>query len=245
MPADHIIKSKSKFVQIINIAIEYAIKGRLVTFGVTPTRPETGYGYIEAKKEFVKDVITGHEINRFIEKPNIEKARKLITDKRYSWNSGIFLFKADSILSEIEKFNTNMISSCEESLKDNSLDLDFQRIEKKTFATCENISIDKAVMEKTNLGTVLPLEVDWSDIGSWDSLWENESKDINGNVVSGKVLSQNSKNCYLKSENKLLVGIGLEEIVIVETQDATLVANKKFSQQVKEIVEKLNQENFF
>lgn len=244
LPADHLIKNNSKFIECINTAVSYAKQGRIVTFGVSPTNPETGYGYIEAKNFNSGNLLTGYEINRFIEKPKIDKARKLVKDKRYSWNSGIFLFKANTFLNEIKKFNPEMISNCKKSIKNNKLDLDFQRIEEKAFASCENISIDKAVMEKTNLGSVIPLSAGWSDIGSWESLWQSEEKDNHGNVLHGKVIGKYSKNCYLRSENKLLVGIGLEDIVVVETRDAILVANKNFSQGVKEIVEELNQNQF-
>ena len=244
LPADHLVNDESKFCQIINAAIKYASEGRLVTFGVTPNRPETGFGYIEAKGLIKKDSTQGYEINKFIEKPNIEKAKKFIEDRRYFWNSGIFLFKASTILNEIKRFYPKMISYCKQSIEKNLLDLDFQRIEQNSFAACSNISIDEAIMEKTNLGTVLPLDVGWSDIGSWESLWENETKDINGNVFSGTVISKNSKNCYLKSDNKLLVGIGLKDTIIVNTRDATLVVNKRFSQKVKDVVKKLNNDKF-
>lgn len=244
LPADHIIKNEQKFVQTINAAIKYSSEGRLVTFGINPTRPETGFGYIEADKVFEKEKIEGYEIKKFIEKPNLEKAKELIKDRRYFWNSGIFLFRADFILNEIEKIYPEMISCCKKSIENKILDLDFQRLEKKSFAACKNISIDEAIMEKTKLGTVLPLDAGWSDVGNWESLWESETKDLNGNVFSGEVISKDSKNCYWKSDDKLLVGVGLEDIIIVNTRDATLVANKRFSQQIKEVVEKLNNDEF-
>ena len=244
LPADHLIKNKSKFTECINAAVNYTKKGRIVTFGVCPTHPETGYGYIEAKNFSSDELLSGYEISSFIEKPKIEKAKKLIKNKRFSWNSGIFLFKANTFLNEIKKFSPEMICNCEKSIKNSNLDLDFQRIEKKAFTSCENISIDKAIMEKTNLGTVIPLSAGWSDIGNWESLWQSEEKDVHGNVIHGKVIGKDSKNCYWRSENKLLVGIGLEDIVVVDTRDAILVANKRFSQEVKDIVEELNKNQF-
>ena len=244
LSADHNIKNKDKFIEVINEAVSFAERGRLVAFGVTPTCPETGYGYIESEKPFLNNIKNGYKIVRFIEKPDLEKAEQLIKDRRFLWNSGIFLFKASSILRELEKFAPKILSSCKESLKDQHYDLDFQRLERKSFELCEKISIDVAVMEKTNLGTVLPLNVGWSDIGNWESLWKYDKKDKNNNVITGKVLTTNSKNSYIRSESKLIVCLGIKNLIVVETNDAILVTDKDLSQDVKQIVEKLNLEGF-
>ena len=244
LSADHKIEDETKFTNIIEEAIESADQGRLVTFGVPPTHPETGYGYIESTKPFKTNFIEGIDIKRFIEKPTIEKAKELINDKRFTWNSGIFLFKSKTILNEIEKFSPTIISSCEKALEKELYDLNFQRLDKEEFESCPNISIDIAVMEKTKLGIVFPLNVGWSDIGSWESLWNSEPKDKEGNVIEGKVILNETKNSYIRSESKLIVGLGLQEVVIVETNDAVLVTNKKYSQDVKNIVSNLNKEGF-
>ena len=244
LPADHLIKNKSKFLNVIERATKFASEGRLITFGITPTHPETGYGYIEAKDNLNGDLTKGFEIKKFIEKPNHKKACEFIQNKKYFWNSGIFLFQASSILNETKKFHPEMVNLCKKALENERFDLNFQRIEKDPFSKCEEISIDVAIMEKTNLGTVLPLDVGWSDIGSWQSLWEREEKDKLGNVLHGKVLDQDSKNCYIRSEDKLVVSIGLEDIVLVDTSDAILITKKNLSQNVKDIVQSLNDKGY-
>ena len=245
LSADHNIKDTKKFVKKIYDGLKYSDEGRLVTFGVIPDCPETGYGYIEAEKPLKVDDNEGENIKRFIEKPNQELAEKLIKDKRFTWNSGIFLFKAKSIINEIEQFSPEINKYCRESLKDNEKDLDFQRINSNFFKKCPNISIDISVMEKTKLGTVLPLDVGWSDIGSWESVWKLSTKDNDGNFCKGKVIARDIHNSLIKSESRLIVGIGLKDTIVVETSDAVLIANKKKSQEVKNIVNELKKRNIF
>lgn len=241
LSADHNIKNTKKFVKTIYEGLNYSEKGRLVTFGVVPDYPETGYGYIEAEKCLnVKD-LSGENIIRFIEKPNHKLAKKLIEDKKYSWNSGIFLFKAKTIINEINKFEPQINQYCRDSLKNNEKDLEFQRLNKSFFEKCPNISIDIAVMENTKLGTVLPLDVGWSDIGSWDSVWKQSSKDSDGNSLKGNVIAKNTRDSLMHSESRLLVGIGLKELIVVETNDATLISHKSKSQEIKNIVQELKQ----
>ena len=244
LSSDHVIGDSNKFEEVIKKGIEYAIKDKLVVFGIVPNSPETGYGYIKSKNPLNKSNESASEIEKFIEKPNQKKAKEYIKDDRFTWNSGIFLFKASVILNEIKKFNPEIVNLCKKALDKNENDLDFQRINADSFNKCPNISIDYAVMEKTNLGVVLPLNIGWSDVGSWESLWNIESKDNEGNVKLGKVMAEKSRNCYMRSDNKLLVGLGLENIVAVETNDAVLIANKKSTQEVKEIVEKINEKGF-
>tara|TARA_Y100000589_G_scaffold331782_1_gene387007 strand:- start:3078 stop:4523 length:1446 start_codon:yes stop_codon:yes gene_type:complete len=241
LSSDHKINNTQKFVERIYDGLKYANKGRLVTFGVIPDYPETGYGYIEAEKSLNTDHNYGENIIRFIEKPDKNLAKKLIKDKKYSWNSGIFLFKAKTIINEINKFEPQINKYCKESLKDNEKDLDFQRVNKSFFEKCPNTSIDIAVMEKTTLGTVLPLDVGWSDIGSWDSVWQQSSKDFDGNSLKGNVIIKNTKDCLINSESRLLVGIGLKELIIVETNDAILISHKSKSQEIKNIVQELQE----
>ena len=235
LSSDHEIKNVEKFLTIINEGSKYAEKNKLVTFGVVPTSPEIGYGYIKAAKPFAGK-IEGFPIESFLEKPDLEAAKKLIKDNRFTWNSGIFMFKAKEILKEINKFSPEILLSCKKAISNSLLDLDFQRLEKDSFEKCENVSIDIAVMEKTSKGIVIPLDVGWSDIGSWEVVWETSEKDSNGNFAEGKVVLENTKNSYLRSEKRLIVGIDLNDLIVVETRDAILISNKKSSQKVKTIV---------
>ena len=244
LSSDHEIKDNKKFIEVINNGILHANQNRLVTFGVIPDSPETGYGYIEAENELNPKNIKGEKILRFIEKPNLEKAKKLILNKKFSWNSGIFMFKANVMLSEMERFCPDLVKFSRESLKGDHYDLDFRRLNKEAFERCPNLSIDVAVMEKTNIGTVLPLNAGWSDLGSWNSVWKSNNKDHFGNVIRGKVLSKETKNCLIKSNKRLIVGIGLEDLVVVETSDAILVANKNYDQEIKNIVQELKNKGF-
>ncbi len=241
LSADHNIKDTKKFVEKIYDGLKYSENGRLVTFGVIPDCPETGYGYIEAEKALRIDSIYGENISRFIEKPDQSLAEKLIKDNRYSWNSGIFLFKAKTIINEIDKFEPQINQICRESLKDNEKDLDFQRLNRNYFKKCPDISIDISVMEQTELGTVLPLDIGWSDIGNWESVWKISSKDINGNSLKGNVITRDTTNCLINSESRLLVSLGIKELIIIETNDAILIAHKSKSQEVKNIVEELKE----
>ena len=245
LAADHLIENIIEFQRVIQAATSYAKEGRLVTFGIIPTCPETGYGYIESKEaHHQEDKITGLEIRKFIEKPNKDKAEKLIKDSRYTWNSGMFLFKASSIVNELEKFAPEIISHCKIAIEKDTVDLDFQRLEAESFKKCPKVSIDFAVMEKTKLGTVLPLNVGWSDIGSWKSLWDVSQKNNDGNYINGRVIAEETKNCYLKSEQRLIVGLGIENLIVVETNDAILVSNREHSQNIGNIVKSLNSSQF-
>lgn len=243
LSSDHFIKDNKQFIKLIEKSLENVLKNEIVIFGIKPYKPATGYGYIKAKKSFLKKKIEGLSIEKFIEKPNLEKAKEIFKNPSFFWNSGIFFFKAKTILEEIKKYYPDILTCCSESLKNSSKDLDFQRLEKKSFEKCPNISIDLAVMEKTKLGTIFPLEVGWTDIGTWDSVWEISEKNEDGNFISGNVLSKNTKNCYLRSKQRLLVALGIKELVIVETDDAILVANKSNSQDIKNIVDELQKNN--
>jgi len=243
LSADHQIHNDIKFRDLIEIGVSYSEKDKLVTFGVIPRSPEIGYGYIKSEKPFNLQNIEGINISKFIEKPNLETAKELIKDKSYTWNSGIFLFKAKTIINEIKDLNLEIYEACRKTFENSIMDLDFQRLDEKSFEFCPDISIDIAVMEKTNKGIVLPLDAQWSDIGSWKSVWENSRKDINGNVEKGNVLTQNTENCYLHSEKKLLVTLGIKDLVIINTDDATLVADKNQSENIKDIVSELQIRN--
>ncbi len=241
--SDHLIKDENKFKKVFEVGKVYAEKEKIVTFGIVPDSPETGYGYIKAKQKINNSDLKGSEIDMFIEKPNISTAEKFIKDKRFTWNSGMFIFKAKVIVDEIERNYPEIISSCKKSLEKSKTDLDFKRINSKSFKDCPNISIDVAVMEKTDKGIVIPLNAGWSDIGSWKSVWENSRKDQNNNFIKGNFITKNSKNCYLRSEDRLVVGLGLKDLIVVETNDAILIANKDEDQKIKDIVKELKEKN--
>ena len=243
LSADHKIKNKDSFKKAIEEGVIFAENGRLVAFGIQPNTPETGYGYIESEKE-ITDKSRFSNIKRFIEKPTKDIAKKFIKNKYFSWNSGIFLFKASTILNELLKYEPDIFDICKKSLKNSSLDLNFRRIDKTFFNSCPNKSIDVAVMEKTNLGTVVKLDAGWDDLGSWQSVWENSKKDQNQNSLKGKTFIKDVKNSYLRSENRLLVGFGLDNLVVIETDDTVLVANKDSLNSMKDLIVELERENF-
>ncbi|MDC3029043.1 mannose-1-phosphate guanylyltransferase/mannose-6-phosphate isomerase [Prochlorococcus sp. AH-716-P20] len=243
LPSDHLINDLKKFKEVIEGAEKYVENGKLITFGITPSKAETGYGYIEASSIMDQNKFNCEEIIRFIEKPNKEIAEELIKDKRFLWNSGIFLLKASVLLNEMKKRCPEIYRVCKKSMLNKNLDLDFQRLDEKSFSSCPNISIDKAIMEKTKLGVVIPLNVGWSDVGSWDSMWEVSQKDKYGNVTLGNVIVEETSNSYLRSENSLLVGLGLENIVVIETSDAILISNRDKTQNLKSLVKKISEKN--
>ncbi len=235
LSSDHEIKDVAKFLNLVEKGIKYTEQNKLVTFGIIPTSPEVGYGYIKSSKP-LQDINEGIEIESFLEKPDLETAKKLITDNRFTWNSGMFMFKSNEIIKEINNYSPNILNSCRESINKSVQDLDFQRIDKVSFKKCENISIDVAVMEKTSKGVVIPLDVGWSDIGSWEMVWETSDKDNNGNLTQGKVILENTKDSYFRSEDRLIVGIDLNDLIVIETRDAILISNKQSSQKVKNVV---------
>ena len=237
LSSDHEIENNHKFIKVIEEGINYANKDKLVTFGVVPHFPETGYGYIKADKEFNLSQIKGQDISEFIEKPDQKKALEFIKDRRYTWNSGMFLFKAKKVIDEFNIFFPDILNSCKKSIQNSSKDLDFQRLNKVDFNKCQNISFDIAIMEKTNSGIVIPLDAGWNDIGSWQSIWDIGKKDKNNNLIEGgNIFIESTRDCYIRSENKVVVGIGLKNLVIVETNDALLISDKAQTQKVKDMV---------
>lgn len=239
LPADHVIKDRTVFRTAVANGAQLAEEGRLVTFGIVPDAPETGYGYIRSGAELSH---SGLQVAEFVEKPDLETAQKYLADGRYFWNSGMFMFKASVYLRQLEKFNPEMLSACRDAFDSMSSDLDFLRLGKESFAACPKDSIDYAVMEKTDKAAVIPLAAGWSDVGSWSSLREVNEQDGNGNVIHGDVFSTGSNDCYLHADSKLVAAIGLQDIVVVETADAVLVAGKDSVQDVKSVVEWLKQE---
>jgi mannose-1-phosphate guanylyltransferase len=240
LAADHVINSPERFRATVAAGIPAAEAGRLVTFGIVPTAPETGYGYIEAAQPL--DPEAPVPIARFVEKPDLATAEAFLATGRFTWNSGMFLFRASAILSELERLAPEVVSACRAALDQDSPDLEFLRLEREAFANCPNVALDVAVMEKTDRGAVLPLDADWSDVGSWGALWETGEQDAAGNVLRGRVISENTRNCYLRSEHRLVVGLGVEDLVVVETDDVVLVAHRDRAQEVKAIVGRLERE---
>ena len=240
LSSDHEINDPENFLNVIDIGLNFSEENKLVTFGVEPTSPEIGYGYIKSKMPLSKN-IDGFEIESFIEKPNLETAKKFIKDKRFTWNSGIFMFKSKEIIKEINQFSPDILITCKEAIRKSIFDLDFQRLDKASFMKCKNISIDIAVMEKTSRGIIIPLNAGWSDIGSWAAVWETSKKDLQGNHKEGKVILEGTKNSYLRSEDRLIVGINLNDLIVIETRDAILISDKNSCQKVKNIVQNLKE----
>ena len=237
LAADHVIRQPEAFRQAIAAGIPSASEGRLVTFGIVPTAPETGYGYIESAEPLRCDRPV--PIARFVEKPDRADAEQFLASGRFTWNSGMFLFRASAMLAELERLSPEVVSCCRSAIEHDTPDLQFLRLDREAFAKCPSVALDVAVMERTPLGAVLPLQAGWSDVGSWGALWESAERDRDGNVLRGRVISQGSRNCYLRSEHRLLVGLGVENLVVVETDDAVLVAHRDRSQQVKAVVQEL------
>ena len=235
LPADHVIKNEVGFVEAVEKAIPIAESGKLVTFGIVPHKPHTGYGYI---KMGAKDK-SGFLVEEFVEKPSSEDANKYTKSKEYLWNSGMFLFKADRYIEELKSFRPDIYRACKASIQNIDQDLDFLRINKEKFIECPSESIDYAVMEHTSDAIVVPMDADWSDIGSWSSLWDISDKDDNGNTIIGDILLHNSKDCYIRSDNKLVSTIGVNNLVIVDTKDALLVANKNNTEDIGKIIQQL------
>ncbi|MCS5706474.1 mannose-1-phosphate guanylyltransferase/mannose-6-phosphate isomerase [Synechococcus sp. FGCU-3] len=239
LAADHVIQDPARFQSTVEAGMEAAEAGQLVTFGIVPTAPEIGYGYIEAAQSLA-GASAPVPIARFVEKPDRATAEQFLATGRFTWNSGMFLFKASAILAELERLAPDVVSACRSALEHDAADLDFLRLEREAFASCPNVAIDVAVMEKTDRGAVLPLEAGWSDVGSWSALWETAAeRDEQGNVLRGRVISEGSRNCYLRSEHRLVVGLGVEDLVVVETDDVVLVAHRDRAQDVKTVVGQL------
>lgn len=237
LPADHFIKNTEEFKRIVFEAILLAEQNKLVTFGIQPTRVETGYGYIKKGKKW--ETLPGFQVEKFIEKPNFSTAEQFYQSGEYLWNSGMFLFRADVFYQEMQKHSPDIVEQCQQAYSNMIQDLDFHRIDKKTFSACRSDSIDYALMEKSEHVAVISLDAGWCDVGSWDALWEIKSADANGNVVQGDVYLEEVENSYIHAENRMLAAIGVKDHVVIETSDAVLVAHKSQCQQIKNIVTKL------
>ncbi len=243
LAADHVIQNVQAFHQAIEAALPAASDGKLVTFGIVPTHPETGYGYIKASKTLTGNSEQVSPVDNFVEKPDLETAQDYLASGDYYWNSGMFLFKASRYLEELNKYRPDILQACEKAMAAESADLDFVRLDEAAFHACPDESIDYAVMEKTTDSVVVPLDAGWSDVGSWSSLADICEKDESGNACQGDVLLHDTRNTYVRSEKKLIATVGVDDLVITESDDAILVAHKNRVQDVKKIVERLKAAN--
>lgn len=240
LAADHVIQDSLAFSDAVRAAIPSAEQGMLVTFGIIPTAPETGYGYIKHGDAIEESVF---RVAQFVEKPDLDTAEQYLASGEYYWNSGMFLFKASRYLEELKEHHPNMLEACESAMQGSRQDLDFIRLAEEAFFLCPDDSIDYAVMEKTHDALVVPMNAGWSDVGSFSALWEVSAKDDLGNVAVGDVLTDQTSSSYIYAQNKLVSTVGVDNLVIIETKDAVLVANKDKVQDVKNIVNKLKAQN--
>ncbi len=239
LPSDHLIEKTDAFLAAVATGTVAAENGALVTFGVTPDRPETGYGYIRrgAAYENGTGPLPGcFQIQQFVEKPCLADAEQFVADTAYAWNSGMFLFSAEAYLAEMERHQPTMLAHCRAAVADGQPDLDFFRLDKGAFEDCPADSIDYAVMEKTDRAAVVPVDAGWSDVGSWSALWSVGDKDANGNVMQGDVIADDTRNTYLRAEGPLLCAVGVEDLAIVATEDAVLVVPRDKAQAVGQLV---------
>ncbi|MBL4244794.1 mannose-1-phosphate guanylyltransferase/mannose-6-phosphate isomerase [Vibrio fluvialis] len=237
LAADHLIKNESVFRSAVMDSIPLAKKGQLVTFGIVPTKPETGYGYIRRGSSVCSD--TAFKVDTFVEKPNLETAEMYLRERDYYWNSGMFMFKASRYLEELGKFRPDILHAVKRSFFAAEKDLDFIRIDENEFAQCPDESIDYAVMEHTDDAVVVPLDAGWSDVGAWSSLWEVSDKDDSNNSFRGDVVSYDTSGCYINAPERLVASVGVKDLVIVDTKDALLVSHQDHVQNVKHIVDDL------
>ena len=238
MPADHVIKDVAAFQTAVGVGVKAAQTGKLVTFGIVPTGPETGYGYIEARP----DAGTAVPVESFVEKPDLETAKKYVDGGKHFWNSGMFLFSAKAYLAELERHAPQMLDACRKSIEQRSDGDDFIRPDKDAFLACPGDSIDYAVMEKTDVAMMVPLDAGWSDVGSWAALHDVRDSDESGNTIDGDVFVHDCKGMFIQAETQLIAAVGLEDVIIIQTKDATLVASKASSQDVKVIVDQLKEQ---
>jgi mannose-1-phosphate guanylyltransferase/mannose-1-phosphate guanylyltransferase/mannose-6-phosphate isomerase len=238
MAADAAISDDSALAAALARAATAARAGRIVAFGMKPTSPETGYGYIEAGAPL--DGLEGvASVARFVEKPDSATAQDFVASGQYLWNSGMFVATAETLLGELERLAPTLLAAVRAAVVNSTRDLDFVRLEPEAFAAAPDISIDYAVMEKTDHSAVVPADIGWSDVGSWSALWEIAPQDEGGNATSGPVEMLDSKNCYVRSEGMLTAVVGLEDVVVVVTDDATLVMHRDRAQDVKTLLTQL------
>ena len=239
LASDHAIADTAAFARAVKAACAAAAKGEVATFGIKPTYPATGYGYIE-RGEPLDEASQTYRIKRFVEKPDAKRAAEYLAAGQFYWNSGMFVFKASQLLDELKRLRPDILAAAEKALAAATRDLDFLRLDAKTFEACPAESIDYAVMEKVSNGAVVAADMGWSDVGSWSALWEIGKKDAAGNVLRGDVQTSDVQNSYVRADGRLVYVLGLEDVVVVETDDAVLVGARARAQEVKDIVEHLD-----
>ncbi|MEX0965176.1 MAG: mannose-1-phosphate guanylyltransferase/mannose-6-phosphate isomerase [Pseudohongiellaceae bacterium] len=237
LPADHVIEDQTMFQQAIATALQGAKQEKLVTFGIVPSVPETGYGYIE--KGEVLDGVDVFSVKQFVEKPDRETAQSYLESGNFFWNSGMFLFSATVYLEQLKKHAPDIFASCHKAYSELERGEDFQYIPETSFAACRSDSIDYAVMEKTDAAVVVPLAAGWNDLGAWDAIWEVQAKNEQGNAISGDVLTADVQDSYIQSQSRLVAVAGMRDVVVVETADAVLVTQRSKVQSVKHLVQQL------
>ncbi|NOZ53503.1 MAG: mannose-1-phosphate guanylyltransferase/mannose-6-phosphate isomerase [Gammaproteobacteria bacterium] len=260
MPADHVISNHEVLESAIETGYQLAQQAALVTFGIVPHQPEVSYGYIRrgealGNSEFLESGNQPYALAGFVEKPDLPTATEYVSSGNYLWNSGMFMMKASTWLKEMEKYRPDILQACQQAYEGGKKDLDFYRVDEAAFTQCPSDSIDYAVMERSTteavslvekhnavFGVVVPLDAGWSDVGAWSALWEVGQQDDDGNVLKGDVKAYNTKNSFMHAEHRFVAGVGIEDLVVVETADAVLVANKAQAQDVKQIVEWLKEQ---
>jgi mannose-1-phosphate guanylyltransferase/mannose-6-phosphate isomerase len=237
LPADHVFDDLDALHKAFEAGAPAARDGRIVTFGIVPNKAETGYGYIRVAEK--SDEIQA--VQEFVEKPDLATAEQYLADGRYYWNSGMFLFQASSMLAQLEEHAPQVLDAVQAALRNAKEDLDFTRLDTMAFATAENISIDYAVMERSNQVSVVPLDAGWNDVGSWSAVWEIAEKDAQGNASRGDVMLEATRNAYVHAEHRMVSVLGLDDVIVVETADAVMVAAKDKAQDVKLLVDRIKQ----
>lgn len=243
MPSDHVVEDEARFVEAVERAAEVAATGRLVLFGIVPGEPHTGYGYIRKGAPLDKIAGRAFEVSAFTEKPDRATAERYIATGDYFWNSGIFVLHARTLLDELARLAPELLAAAREAYDGRARDLGFERLDRAAFARAPGISIDYAVMEKTDKAAMLPIDVGWNDVGSWSSLWDIAPRDGAGNYTKGDALLEDTTNTYVHSEKSLVATIGVDNLIIVDTPDALLVADRNRSQDVSKIVQRLKSSN--
>ena len=236
LPADHLMRDLEAFRGTLETAVQLAATGKLVTFGIRPDRAETGYGYIKAEGDVAGKAL---QIQQFVEKPDIARAVDYFVSGKYYWNSGMFVFRADVYLDELERHQPDILKHAGLALERAREDLDFLRVDEEAFALCPEDSIDYAIMEKTGNAVLIPYDSDWSDLGSWQAIWEETDKDSNGNAILGDVMAEDCSGSLFHAENHLIAAIGVEDMVVIDTKDALLIAKKDRVQDIRKVVDRL------
>jgi len=239
LSADHVIQDVEAFHQAINIASQQAQEGKLATFGIVPTDANTGYGYIKSSKN---NNDCAYKVEEFVEKPDLQTAQAYLEQGNYLWNSGMFMFKAATLIDELTTHSPEIVTSVNDAVNNAVQDLDFIRLDKQAFESSPSDSIDYALMEKSNNVVVVPLDAQWNDIGSWSALHDIGTKDSNGNVIQGDVFTEDTTNTYIHANHHMVATIGVQDLLIVDTPNATLIATKDKAQEVKKIVERLQKQ---